>query len=166
MTQPHADKIVPSVAFAIVTVSDTRTPETDTSGDTLAALLEVAGHTVVLRDLIPDDPARIDGTLGRLSARPEIDAIIFTGGTGIAPRDGTVEIIEAHLEKRLPGFGEMFRALSAAEIGTRAMLTRAVAGVAGGKAIFAIPGSTPAVRLAAERLIIPEIGHLIWLLRS
>jgi molybdenum cofactor biosynthesis protein B len=166
MTQPHGDKVVTSVAFAIVTVSDTRTPATDASGDTLAALLVDAGHTVAAREIVPDEAARVEATLRRVSARPDIDAIVFTGGTGVAPRDITVETVDAHLAKRLPGFGELFRAASAEEIGSRAMLTRATAGAAAGKAVFVIPGSTPAVRLAAQRFIIPEIGHFVWLLRS
>jgi molybdenum cofactor biosynthesis protein B len=166
MNQPHSDKIVTSVTFAIVTVSDTRTPATDTSGDALTALLTAAGHTVAAREIIPDDAARIDAALRRLTAHREIDAVVFTGGTGISPRDTTVETVEAHLEKQLPGFGELFRSLSVPEIGTRAMLSRATAGAAAGKAIFVIPGSTAAVRLAAKRLIIPEIGHVVWLLRS
>lgn len=166
MNQPHRDEIVTSVAFAIVTVSDTRTPATDTSGDALAALLTAAGHTIAAREIIPDDAARIDTALRRLTARREIDAVVFTGGTGVAPRDTTVETVEAHLEKQLPGFGELFRSLSVQEIGTRAMLSRATAGATAGKAIFVIPGSTAAVRLAAQRLIVPEIGHLVWLLRS
>src|SRR5215813_4475038 len=146
---------------AVVTVSDTRTPETDTSGGRIRGLLEAAGHRVVAYDILPDEPARIRAHVEALLARREIDAVIVNGGTGLAPRDTTYEAITGLLDKSLEGFGELFRMLSYQEIGAAAMLSRAVAGVARGKIVASLPGSTAAVELAMTRLLVPELGHMV-----
>ncbi|MBD1852386.1 MogA/MoaB family molybdenum cofactor biosynthesis protein [Leptolyngbya sp. GB1-A1] len=163
---PHPDKQPIAVTCAVITVSDTRTPETDRSGQLIQELLQQAGHSIADYILIPDEPDQIQTHLQRLSQRSEIQAIIFSGGTGIAPRDTTYDAIEQQLDKILPGFGELFRFLSYQEIGSRAMASRAVAGVCGSQLIFSLPGSTNAVKLAMEKLILPELGHLVRLLNS
>ncbi len=142
-------------------VSDSRTAETDTSGRTIAELLEGAGHRVFERRILPDDPSAVRTAVGGWLAAPGCDGVLVTGGTGITSRDRTHEALAALIERRLDGFGELFRRLSYDEIGSAAMLSRAVGGVAGGKLLFAMPGSTGAVRLALERLILPELGHLL-----
>jgi molybdenum cofactor biosynthesis protein B len=143
---------------AVITVSDTRTLATDESGQRLEALLRGAGHEVASRVVVTDDRASIKAAA--LAALREADAVVLNGGTGISPRDVTIETVEALLDKAVPGFGELFRALSFQAIGTAAMLTRATAGVAQGKPVFALPGSPEAVALAMERLILPELGHV------
>ncbi len=153
------------VACAVVTVSDTRTPETDTSGRTIREILEAHGHPVVRYQIVRDDPDQIRGQLRELAAAPDVQAVLLTGGTGIAPRDHTYDVVAGLLEKRLDGFGELFRHLSFLEIGSAAMLSRAVGGVLGGKPVFSMPGSAAAARLATERLIAPELGHLMRELR-
>lgn len=163
---PHPDQQPISVACAVVTVSDTRKPETDRSGQLIQAQLQQAGHSIADYVLIPDEPAQIQAYLQRLSQRSEIQAVILSGGTGIAPRDTTYDAIEQQLDKTLPGFGELFRFLSYQEIGSRAMASRAVAGVCGSQLVFSLPGSTNAVRLAMEKLILPELGHLVRLLKG
>src|SRR5215831_17971229 len=150
-----------AVGCAIVTVSDTRTPETDASGTCIRALLEEAGHRVVAYSIRPDEPATIRAHLEELLALPGIEAVIVNGGTGLAPRDTTYEAIVGLLEKRLEGFGELFRMLSYPEIGAAAMLSRATAGVARGKIVVSLPGAPAACRLALEKLILPELGHLL-----
>lgn len=152
-----------SVACAVLTISDSRTPETDASGQRIRALLEGAGHRVAAYAILPDDPARVRAWVGDRVADPGIDAVILDG-TGLAPRDTTYEAVAGLLEKRLDGFGELFRLLSFAEIGAAAMLSRAVAGVAGRTAVFSLPGSTAAVELAMTRLVLPELGHVVALL--
>lgn len=149
-----------SVACAIVTVSDTRTPETDTSGAVTRDLLVRAGHTVVDQAILPDEPARVRGHVETLLARTDVDAVLVNGGTGLAPRDTTYEAIAGLLDKRLDGFGELFRLLSYEQIGAAAMLSRAVAGVARGKIVASMPGSTAAVELAMTKLLVPELGHM------
>jgi molybdenum cofactor biosynthesis protein B len=149
------------VACFILTVSDSRTLGTDTSGQAIAALLEAAGHTVTGRKAVRDEPAEVAHTLRQELGRGEAQVIITTGGTGISRRDSTYEAVTALFEKQLDGFGELFRMLSFEEIGSAAMLSRATAGVAAGRAIFMLPGSPAAVRLAMERLILPEIGHVV-----
>ena len=150
-----------SVSCYIVTVSDTRTEATDTSGRAIAELLTAAGHEVVGRVIVKDDPALVRHTIeGQLAARGA-QVIITTGGTGITSRDSTFEAVDALLEKRLDGFGELFRMLSFQEIGPAAMMSRASAGLAGGRIVVSLPGSEAAVRLALERLLIPELGHLV-----
>jgi len=142
-----------------VTISDTRTEATDTSGAAIVELLTAAGHEVARRRLVKDDPAAVRDAVR--SGTTAADVIITTGGTGITARDSTYEAIAALLDKRLDGFGELFRMLSYAEIGAAAMLSRAVAGSIGSTAVFSLPGSELAVRLAMTKLILPEIGHVV-----
>ncbi|RMF61675.1 MAG: molybdenum cofactor biosynthesis protein MoaB [Bacteroidetes bacterium] len=148
------------VRCAVVTVSDTRTEETDTSGALMRRRLAEEGHDVVHYVLVPDEPDLIAEHLDALAGKVEV--ILFNGGTGISRRDTTYEALSARMEKTLPGFGELFRMLSYEEIGPGAMLSRATAGVYRDTLIFATPGSTNAVRLALERLILPELRHLVW----
>ena len=156
----HRQAAPDAVPTAIVTVSDTRTLETDTGGARAEAMLTAAGHPVTGRKVVPDEPEAIRSALDQALAEPDSRAIIFTGGTGIAPRDVTPDTIEAELERVIPGFGELFRMLSYADIGSAALLSRAVAGLKHGKVVFVIPGSRGAVGLAMEKLILPELGHL------
>ena len=149
------------VACFVLTVSDTRTPETDTSGRAIRELLEQAGHLVAGAAIVKDDPELVAQHVRRQLAEQATRVIVTTGGTGITARDSTYEAIERLLEKRLDGFGELFRAISFQEIGPAAMLSRAVAGTAGRKAIFVLPGSENAVRTAMTRLVIPELGHVV-----
>lgn len=162
---PHPDTAEFAVACAIVTVSDTRTVETDRSGQQIQQLLTAAGHTIAAYAIVKDEPEQIRSQLAALS-QLDLAVIIFNGGTGIAPRDTTYDAIERLLEKVLPGFGELFRSLSYAEIGSRAMASRAIAGVFQAKLIFSLPGSTNAVTLAMEKLILPELRHLVSQLRQ
>lgn len=150
-----------SVPIAIVTVSDTRTPETDTSGQIIRTLAEAAGHRVVGHRIVKDEPVQVEAALEEF-ATSEARLIIFNGGTGISQRDRTYDVISRKLEKTLPGFGEIFRMLSYDQVGAAAMLSRATAGVYRNKVIFSTPGSPDAVRLAVEKLILPEIQHLAW----
>jgi molybdopterin adenylyltransferase len=150
-----------SIRCGVLTISDTRTPENDTSGTAIRALLEAAGHTVTHYQLVKDEPDQIAALVRELSSSG-CQVILTNGGTGIARRDSTFEAIDALIEKRLPGFGELFRMLSYADIGPAAMLSRAAAGTIGGTLVFCMPGSTGAVRLAMEQLIIPQLPHLIW----
>lgn len=145
----------------VLTISDTRTVESDASGAIIAGLLKGAGHTVVGRSIVRDDPAEVRRIVGHQLAVPETQVIITTGGTGITSRDTTYEALSGLLQKRLDGFGELFRHLSYQDIGSAAMLTRACGGIASGKVLFALPGSEHAVRLAMTKLILPEIGHLL-----
>jgi molybdenum cofactor biosynthesis protein B len=163
---PHPDPQPVVVHCAIVTVSDTRSPETDRSGQLLQELLREAGHRVADYALLKDEPAQIQTHLQSLCQRSDLAAVILNGGTGIAPRDTTYDAIERLLEKVLPGFGELFRWLSYQEIGSRAIASRAVAGVCQGKLVFSLPGSSNAVRLAMEKLILPELAHLVRQLSS
>lgn len=150
-----------SVPLAIVTVSDTRTPETDISGKLIRELAEAAGHRITDHCIVRDEPDQVAAVLAELAAT-EARLIIFNGGTGISRRDRTYDVISQALEKPLPGFGELFRMLSYQEVGAAAMLSRATAGVYQDKVIFSTPGSPNAVRLALEKLILPEIQHLAW----
>jgi molybdenum cofactor biosynthesis protein B len=150
-----------SVRCFIVTVSDTRTEATDTSGRAIAELLTAAGHTVAGRTIVKDDAELVRGTLQRQLASVDVQAIITTGGTGITSRDSTYEVVSALLHKRLDGFGELFRMLSFEQIGPAAMMSRACAGITAGRIVVSLPGSEAAVRLACERLLIPELGHLV-----
>ncbi|MBL8144506.1 MAG: MogA/MoaB family molybdenum cofactor biosynthesis protein [Acidobacteria bacterium] len=154
-----------TVVCAVVTVSDTRTEATDRSGDAIAARLEAAGHRVEIRHLVKDDPEAIRLLLESHLASGGVDAIITTGGTGITSRDGTYEVVSGLIERPLPGFGELFRMLSFEQVGAAAMLSRACAGVAGRLVVFALPGSEAAVTLAMDRLIVPELSHVIRELR-
>ncbi|MFM7426649.1 MAG: molybdenum cofactor biosynthesis protein B [Elainella sp.] len=160
MPQPHPDTASLSLGCALLTVSDSRTAETDRSGQLIREQLQQAGHLVVAYQLLPDEPEAIRSQLLAWCQQPELSAILINGGTGIAPRDTTYDAVEQLLDKLLPGFGELFRSLSYAEIGSRAMASRAVAGVCRGKLVFSLPGSTNAVRLALDKLILPELVHL------
>lgn len=166
MKQPHPDATVIAVNCAVITVSDTRLPETDASGQLIRQLLLEAGHLEGFYTILKDEPAQIKSQLEGLGNRSEIEAVIFNGGTGIAPRDTTYDAIQSLLEKTLPGFGEVFRNLSYQEIGSRAIATRAVAGVYQGKIVFSLPGSTSAVKLALQQLILPELVHLVTQLKT
>ena len=158
----HKAQAPATVGCYILTVSDTRTPDTDSSGRAIRALLEgrrvTSSRVTISRRTIP---SRIVSRLRERLADPATHVIISTGGTGISPRDGTFEAVTGLFEKRLDGFGELFRMISFEEIGAAAMLSRATAGTVGRKAIFALPGSEKAVRLAMTRLVIPELGHVI-----
>ena len=148
------------MATVVVTVSDTRDLETDTGGALCVELLEAAGHTVVDRSIVRDEPDAIAGALERSLALDGSRAVIFTGGTGVAPRDVTPDTLEPLLARVIPGFGELFRQLSYEDIGSAALLSRALAGISRGRVVFVLPGSRGAVRLALEKLVLPELGHL------
>ena len=150
-----------SVRCYVLTISDTRTPGTDTSGIAIAELLEANGHDVAGRAIVRDDPEAIRAALQRQLDDTAPQVIITTGGTGITSRDSTYEVVGNLLEKRLEGFGELFRMLSYEEIGAAAMMSRATAGTAGRKAIFVLPGAPEAVKLAMTKLILPELGHVV-----
>lgn len=154
---------------AIITLSDTRTPATDTSGQRIRKLIESASHDVAAYDLIPDEPQRLRESLAVLLLRDDIDVIITTGGTGISKRDNTVSVVRDLLTTELPGFGELFRMLSYQQIGSGAMLSQALGGIARARTaealIFALPGSTKAVELAMSELILKELKHLLRELR-
>ncbi len=150
-----------AVRAHVVTVSTSRTAGTDVSGPVLRELLTAHGHAVVGHSLVQDDPAAIGALLDTLLAGADIDAVVLTGGTGVSARDCTPRVVRERLSVELPGFGEIFRMLSFQDIGAAAMLSTAVGGVASGKAVFALPGSPNACRLAMEKLILPELGHLV-----
>ncbi|MDQ3070338.1 MAG: molybdenum cofactor biosynthesis protein MoaB [Acidobacteriota bacterium] len=154
-----------SIRCFIVTISDTRTETTDTSGAAIASLLEQAGHAVSGRKIVKDDGTAIRGAVSYAAKSGASDVVITTGGTGISSRDGTYEALSALFERRIDGFGELFRALSYQEIQSAAMLSRATAGIVGHCAVFVLPGSENAVRLAMQKLILPEIGHVVRELR-
>ena len=154
----HAPK---SVSCFVLTISDTKTPETDASGQLIRELLQTEGHAVRASAIVKDEPAQVQAMIRVQCADSRVQVMILTGGTGITSRDSTFEAVEALLDKRLTGFGELFRFLSYHEIGPAAMLSRAQAGVYRGRIIFSLPGSPNACRLAMEKLIIPELGHLV-----
>jgi molybdenum cofactor biosynthesis protein B len=158
-TEQHRRTAPPSVRAFVLTISDTRTPGDDASGDTIAGLLTSAGHELTGRDLVKDDPEAVRAAVQQAAGTAQV--VITTGGTGITSRDSTYEAITGLLDKKLDGFGELFRMLSFQEIGSAAMLSRACAGTVGGAAVFSLPGSENAVRLAMTRLILPEIGHVV-----
>jgi molybdenum cofactor biosynthesis protein B len=162
----HKDKAHREVRCAVITASDTRTVETDTSGQKIKDLLAAHSHPVVSYQILKDDPGQIAAAVHTLLEQPAVDAIIINGGTGIAPRDTTFEAIQGLLEKEITGFGELFRLLSYQDIGSAAMMTRATAGVAKGKVVVSLPGSTGAVELGMTKLILPELGHMLFLLRG
>jgi molybdenum cofactor biosynthesis protein B len=161
----HKHHAPASVTFALVTVSDSRDAARDESGALLAKLAEGAGHKVAHRGLVRDEPHEIREALRAALTTAGVDAVVFTGGTGIARRDVTIEAIAPRFTKRLPGFGELFRTLSWQEMGSAAMASRAEGGVIDHRLVFLLPGSPDACRLAMERLILPEVGHLTGLLR-
>jgi len=149
------------VVCFVLTVSDSRTLDTDTSGQAIATLLEAAGHRVVGRAVVRDEPREVTETVRHQIGGGRVQAVVTTGGTGFSPRDTTVEALVPLFDKTIDGFGELFRALSFEDIGPAAMLSRATAGVMGDAVVFLLPGSEKAVRLAMERLILPELGHLV-----
>lgn len=148
------------VRVAVLTISDTRTDATDTSGRAIATLLDAEGHQVVATAIVRDEPAEVTAFVNA-QLTGDAQVVITTGGTGITSRDSTFEAIDALLEKRLDGFGELFRMLSYADIGPSAMMSRACAGLARGRVVIALPGSEGAVRLAMTRLVLPELAHLV-----
>jgi molybdenum cofactor biosynthesis protein B len=150
-----------SIPLALVTVSDTRTPETDKNAHYLRQQIEAAGHQVVAYAIVPDEAEQVAEILEQMVASPG-RIILFNGGTGIAPRDRTYDVLSRKLEKELPGFGELFRMLSYEQVGAAAMLSRATAGVYRQKLLISVPGSPAAVQLAWEKLIAPELQHLAW----
>ena len=158
----HRNRAPDSVGCVVITVSDTRTAETDTSGAIMRERLEAAGHRIVDYRIVKDEPSEIDALLDECTVNPACQAILFNGGTGIARRDTTFDVISGRIEKPLPGFGELFRMLSYDEIGAAAMLSRATAGVYRGRIVFSTPGSSNAVRLAMDKLIAGELAHLVF----
>ena len=164
--QEHRANGPASVACFVLTVSDTRTPETDSSGGAIRDLLTAAGHTVSGHAIVRDEPASVRDHVVDQCASAATQVIITTGGTGITSRDGTYEAVDALLDKRLDGFGELFRMLSFQEIGSAAMMSRATAGTVQGRVVFVLPGSENAVRLAMTRLIIPELAHVVQQVRK
>ncbi|QDT01287.1 MogA/MoaB family molybdenum cofactor biosynthesis protein [Adhaeretor mobilis] len=157
----HRQQSPESVACAVITVSDTRTLETDRGGAMLVELLTGAGHEVIARQILPDDPQLLAAAVRQFSVDENIDAILLTGGTGISPRDQTPEALAGVFTKELPGYGELLRVLSYEEIGPAAMLSRATGGLVDQTVVLTMPGSTAAVRLATEKLILPELAHLV-----
>ena len=179
----HKQQAPASIACGVITVSDTRTVDTDKSGQLIRELLDGAGHRTAEYHIVPDEPTHIRPLLEQMLAKPGVEAVIINGGTGVARRDVTFDVIQTMVDKPIPGFGELFRQLSYAEIGSAALLSRAMAGiVAGGvgnsednsdadskgssKVVFSVPGSSGAVRLAMEKLILPEMPHIVFELRK
>ncbi|MGL5033973.1 MAG: MogA/MoaB family molybdenum cofactor biosynthesis protein, partial [Microcystaceae cyanobacterium] len=154
---PHPDSQLYFVNYAVLTISDTRTSESDSSGQLIQTLLNQKGYHLESYQILPDEPQLIQTHLEKLGLSPSLKVILCNGGTGISPRDNTYEVIEKLLTKILPGFGELFRFLSYQEIGSRAIASRAVAGIYQNKLLFSLPGSTNAVQLAMEKLILPEL---------
>jgi molybdenum cofactor biosynthesis protein B len=150
------------VNCAVITVSTTRTKDNDISGKNIIGFLEGNGHIVLYYDIIKDDVSKISQSLEHSLTEEGVQAIIINGGTGIGEKDVTVEAVTPYLEKELVGFGELFRYLSFKEINSPAILSRAIAGVAKGKIVFCLPGSTNACKMAMEKLIIPELGHIVY----
>jgi molybdenum cofactor biosynthesis protein B len=168
MSQPHAStpaehraSAPTSIGCFVLTVSDTRTPETDTGGAVIRELLDGAGHVVVGSTIVRDEPADVTRVVRTACDDPRVQVVILTGGTGITSRDSTFEAVEALLDKRLPGFGELFRVLSWEQVGAAAMLSRAQMGLHARRIVVSLPGSPAACRLALERLLLPELGHLV-----
>lgn len=161
-TQEHKQAAPSQVRCKVITVSDTRTPDTDKSGKLMMEMLEAAGHKIVDYVIVKDEAEPIRTEVMKGCTNANVDVVLTNGGTGIAKRDVTIETVQSIFEKDIPGFGEIFRMLSYTEdIGSAALLSRAAAGVINDRAVFSTPGSTGAVRLAMEKLIIPEIGHVV-----
>ncbi|HEX7392670.1 MAG TPA: MogA/MoaB family molybdenum cofactor biosynthesis protein [Thermoplasmata archaeon] len=160
--EDHRSKAPKSVRVAIITVSDTRTEADDSSGNAIVELLKGSGHQVLRRIIVKDDVQEIQKSIRELIEDEQVQAVITNGGTGVAKRDVTLEAIGPFQEKAVPGFGELFRALSYEEIGSAAFMSRAAAFITEGKVVFCLPGSEKAVRLAVSKLIAPEIGHVVW----
>jgi molybdenum cofactor biosynthesis protein B len=157
----HKVKGKKSIRCLVVTVSDTRDETSDTSGQTIKQSLTDEGHEIAGYRIVKDEPLDIKALLDQGLGQNDVDAIIVNGGTGISPRDGTFEVVERFLEKKLDGFGEIFRYLSYLDIGSAAIMSRAAAGTARGKVLISLPGSKGAVTLAMEKLILPEIRHMV-----
>ena len=157
----HKEKGQKSVRCFVITVSDTRDETTDTSGQTIKKFLTDEKHQITGYRIVKDEPAQIDALLNEALASENVNAVIVNGGTGIAPRDGTFEVVNRFLEKKLDGFGEIFRYLSYLDIGSAAIMSRAAAGTARGKVLISLPGSKGAVALAMEKLILPELRHMV-----
>jgi molybdopterin adenylyltransferase len=162
----HRAKSGLTAGVAVITLSDSRSLETDKSGDLIQTLLEENGHTVLVRKLIPDSRNVLRATLRELQRDKKINAIVTNGGTGLAPRDVTIEAVQGMLDKELPGFNSLFMLLSYSQVKSAAMLSRALAGTIKGKILFCLPGSPKACKLAMESLILPELGHILMLLGS
>ena len=167
-SKKHKEKAPKQLNFAVITISTSRyrdsqtgKPVTDESRDLILKVLKNGGHTIVVQRLITDDKTMIQKTIREILESPKVDALISTGGTGITPADVTIEAVKPMLEKELPGFGELFRHLTYQELGSAAVMSRAMAGVAKGKAVFCLPGSPHAVKLCLERLILPETAHIV-----
>ncbi|HEX9401606.1 MAG TPA: molybdenum cofactor biosynthesis protein B [Anaeromyxobacter sp.] len=163
--EQHRHEAPSSVRVFVITASDTRSEADDESGAFLRAAALAAGHTLAGYRIVRDEPDELRGALDD-AADAGAEVVLVNGGTGIAARDRTYEAVTSLLDKRIDGFGELFRMLSFEEIGAAAMLSRAVAGVWGGRAVFSLPGSRAAVRLAWEKLIAPELGHVVRELRK
>ena len=157
----HKEKAQKSVRCFVITVSDSRDESTDTSGQTIKQFLTGEGHQAAGYRIVKDEPAEIEALLNEALGIRDVEAVIVNGGTGIAPRDGTYEVVSRFLEKNLDGFGEIFRYLSYLDIGSAAIMSRAAAGTARGKVLISLPGSKGAVTLAMEKLILPEIRHMV-----
>ena len=157
----HKAKAKKNVSCFVITVSDTRDESTDTSGQTIKQFLTHEGHSVEGYRIVKDEPVQIDALLNEVLGNSDIEVVIVNGGTGIAPRDGTYEVVSRFIEKNLDGFGEIFRYLSYLDIGSAAIMSRAAAGTARGKVLISLPGSKGAVTLAMEKLILPEIRHMV-----
>jgi molybdopterin adenylyltransferase len=164
--EKHREASPEQVRVAVLTISDTRTPETDTGGNVIVDLMKEAGHEIPRREIVKDDAPQIEVFLQELLSDANVDAVITTGGTGISARDTTYEVVSRVIDKKLDGFGEVFRMLSYEEIGAAAILSRAIAGAAGSKFVACLPGSTNAVRLATKKLLVPEISHVVFELRK
>jgi len=157
----HKEISPKSVFCAVITISDSRTVETDESGNFLKSRLAEAGHQISFYALLKNEPDAIRRTIIDLLVRPELQVIITTGGTGVSHRDVTIETVTTMLDKKLDGFGELFRYLTYQEIGTTSVMSRAMAGIIQGKVIISLPGSLNAVNLATEKIILPEVGHMV-----
>ena len=164
--QQHRAAAKESLSIGVLTISDTRSLPEDSGGALIVELVEGAGHRVAARKLVQDDRDTIVSAFLAIAGDPLVDAVISTGGTGIARRDVTFEAVTSIMDRQIVGFGELFRMLSFEEIGSAAMLSRATAGAIGSTAIFALPGSRNAIRLAMERLILPEIAHVVFEIRK
>jgi molybdopterin adenylyltransferase len=159
--QEHKAAAPLSIGCMVITCSDTRTAETDTSGTAIKTLLQAQGHRIAQYHVVKDDPDAITRLIQQGASDPTVQAIVINGGTGISRRDSTFEVVGRLLEKRLDGFGEIFRYLSFQEIGAAAIMSRATAGLYRDRIVISMPGSENAVRLAMERLVLPELGHMV-----
>ena len=159
--EEHKSHAPRTVGCWVLTISDTKTPATDTAGALIRERLASAGHRVIGSSIVRDEPAQVQEVVREAAADASVQVIIMTGGTGITSRDSTFEAVEAMLDKRLPGFGELFRMLSFEEIGAAAMLSRAQMGVHARRIVVSLPGSPNACRLALDKLLLPELGHLV-----